>query len=147
MIEEDIKNTLSELYSNPNKDDFIAFVQSLRSNNWPLSAISGMMDLSKTTVSRWEKKSTPSQLPHTPEYPKNRHITPEDSQKLALLAQKASKVRGLTPPTAPSRVAQQELEQLLLDFYQNGVTVTELARHCNVTRRAIYQRLEKYDLS
>lgn len=143
-IEDDIQDKLKSLYET-DRDGFIALIKSLRLNNWPLSVLSDMMDLSKTTISRWEKKKTSSELPETPEYPKNRSISEEDSRKLYSLAHKASRVRGMTPEKSPYRVAQKELEMLLLDFYHNGVTVSELARHCGVTRRAIYQRLEKYE--
>lgn len=144
MTEDQIKDTLVHLYEH-SREEFIAFVKSLRLNNWPLSTISDMMGLSKTTISRWEKKETTSPLPETPIYPKNRPISEEESQNLHSLAQKASKVRGMTPEKSPYRLAQKELEALLLKFYQEGVTISELAKHCGVTRRAIYQRLEKYE--
>lgn len=144
QIENEVSNNLKELYEQ-DREQFIALVKSLRLSNWPLSVISDMIGLSKTTVSRWEKKETSAPLPETPIYPKNRQVSEEESIILANLAKKASKVRGMTPEKSPYRVAQQELEQLLLSLYQKGVTVSELARHCGVTRRAIYQRLEKYE--
>lgn len=144
MNEAEIQSTLVALYSS-NKSQFIALVKSLRENNWPLSVISDMIGLSKTTVSRWEKKETSEPLPETPEYPKNRQVTSEESQRLSSLTKSASRVRGMTPEKSPYRIAQRELEELLVYLHENGVTVSELARHCGVTRRAIYQRLEKYE--
>lgn len=145
MTPESVPQALLDLYSKDDKDDFIALVQSLRQNHWPLSSISAIMDLSKTTISRWEKKETSSSLPETPPYPEKSQVSEETSQKLASLAQKASRVRGMTPEKSPYRVAQKELEALILELHKKGVTVSEIARHCNVTRRAIYQRLEKYE--
>jgi len=144
QIEDEVSTLLKELYEQ-DREQFIALVKSLRLNNWPLSVISDMIGLSKTTVSRWEKKDTSVPLPETPDYPRNRQVSEAESALLANLAKKASKVRGMTPEKSPYRVAQQQLEQLLLTLYEKGVTVSELARHCGVTRRAIYQRLEKYE--
>lgn len=146
MTEDDIGPALKTLYVS-DRDGFIALVKALRFSNWPLSVLSDMMGLSKTTISRWEKKETSLPLPDVPEYPKNRHISDRESLKLYQLSEKASKVRGMTPDKSPYRIAQRELEQLLLEYHANGVTVSELARHCGVTRRAIYQRLEKYEQS
>lgn len=136
--------SLSELYQT-DSDAFTALVKSLRRSGWPLSVLADHLSVSKTTISRWEKKATSLPLPTTPQYPAPPSLTPTQIQELADLNAKASQVRRHTPASSPNRKAQTQLESLLLTYHQQGVTVSALARHCNVTRRAIYQRLEKYE--
>lgn len=140
----DLPDNLLTLYTT-DKDAFTAMIKSLRQNNWPLSALAEHLSVSKTTISRWEKKETTLPLPETPVYPTSPTLSEEQIQELADLNAKASQVRRLTPHTSPNRIAQQKLESLLLDYYKQGVTIWDLAKHCQVTRRAIYQRLEKYE--
>lgn len=136
--------SLSLLYKT-DSDAFTAMVKSLRQSGWPLSVLANHLSVSKTTISRWEKKNTTLPLPPTPQYPDSPVLTPTQAQELADLNAKACQVRRYTPASSPNRKAQSRLESLLLDYHQQGVTVSALARYCNVTRRAIYQRLEKYE--
>ena len=116
--------------------------------NHSLSDIAGFLGITKTTISSWLRKEyTPTRLPSTlPE----RKLQPYDlseleKKNLENLAKLASKVSKNTPPDAPSRRAANQLILSVKDYIEIGTTITQIAKAANVSRRAIYQRLESYD--
>lgn len=124
---------------------YLSHVKALRDEGWPLSVIAETFNVSKTTISTWENRTDYEPEPVTvPPYPKTRTLSEFETQNLALLTQKASSVRRFTPKDAPSRQSALALEKTLLHLRSEGISVSELARACKVTRRAINQRLEKY---
>lgn len=138
-------NKLKSLYESGQTEELIAHTKALRSEGWPLSVISDAVGVSKTSVSKWSHRDSEEQPPEVPEYVRPHELTPFEIKNLSLLTEKASKVRRFTDVQAPSRVAALALEKSLLAHKGNGVTISDLARACGVTRRAINQRLEKYD--
>lgn len=136
---------LREARESGHTSTYLSHVKALRDEGWPLSVIAEALQVSKTTISTWEKRTdyTPEPVKHPP-YPKTRSLSSFETQNLALLTQKASSVRRFTPKDAPSRQSALALEKTLLHLRSEGFTVTELAQACKVTRRAINQRLEKY---
>lgn len=140
-------SALQEIKKSGQSEEFLSHIQELRHSGWPLSSIATALGVSKTAVSKWEhKKFTPiPQLsPSPPTYNRPYTLTQEQEQELFSLSQQASTVRGLTPQNSPARKAAHTLEALLIRYRELNTSVTDLAKACNVTRRAINQRLEKY---
>lgn len=126
---------------------FLTLIQALRASGWPLSYLASALGVSKTAVSKWESKIphqdfTPATIENPPRYLK-RNLSAFEAQQLSLLTKQACTVRRFTDPNAPSRNAAKVLEEMLHRFRAEGVTVTQLAHACGVTRRAVSQRLEK----
>lgn len=144
-LPQDYSKTLRGFRESGQTDTYLSHVKALRVEGWPLSAISEVFGVSKTTISTWESRSDYDPCPvEVPTYPKTRNLSEFETQNLALLAEKASTVRRFTDPKAASRQAALVLERSLIALHAEGVTITELARACGVTRRAVNQRLEKY---
>lgn len=139
------------------KEEFYALIRALRLENWPLRAIADPFGVSRTAASDWEKAYdgvTP--LPKVPSLPvvapkerkssyKKQELTSAQIASLRSLAVLASEVRRHTDPNAPSRKAAQLLEQKLIEYANQGISRTQLAKYCGVSRSAIQQRLVKYD--
>lgn len=137
------------------KDAFYALVKALRSNNWPLRAIAEPLGVSRTAVQGWERKATPIQPPEaeimpTPP-PKERtsgtprkNLSDDECQTLRELAEEASTVRRYTDENSPSRRSAALLESKLYTYRIKGISLTQLADACGVSRSAIAQRLRKY---
>lgn len=124
---------------------YLSHVKALRLEGWPLSSISEVFGVSKTTISAWETRSDYETEPvEVPPYPKPRELTDFEKDNLRLLTEKASKVRRFTDKNAPGRRSGLALEKTLIHLHAEGITITALAKACGVTRRAINQRLEKY---
>lgn len=141
---------------NVNTSEFYRYVLSLRNNKWPLRAIAKPLNVSRSIVSVWERKATTDNLPIVEQLPPtlpremrsvySKHVlTIEQSNELRLLAKEASKVRRFTAENSPSRQAAAKLEKLLKSYKEQGASLSQLATACEVTRRAIAQRLEKDD--
>lgn len=140
-----------------NPGEFFALVKALRNEGWPLRAIAEPFAASRTAVMEWEKKYHPAaDLPEVPELPlvetkerknssKKYTISPGEAEKLKELTARASGVRRYTDQNAPSRLAAAELEQLLLQYSEQGVSRKQLADYCGVSDSAIKQRLRKYN--
>lgn len=140
-----------------NPEEFFAFIKALRNEGWPLRAIAEPFEVSRTAVMDWEKKYRPApDLPEVPELPlpepkdRRKNITKKytlsegEINQLYDLTNLASNVRRYTDKNAPSRLAAEELEKLLLDYSSKGVSRTQLAAYCGVSDSAIKQRLRKY---
>lgn len=136
-------------------EEFYALVKSLRTEGWPLRAISEPFEMTKTTAANWESKYPPEHpLPEVPPKPiapskikpasKRIYLTDEQSEGLRSLAQEASQVRKNTYDGSPERLAAKELEKRLIDYVNMGVSKAELARICGVSDSSIKQRLRKY---
>lgn len=155
-----IKN-MKALRDTQNSQFFVNIV-SLHNNGWSLQEIADGFEVSKSAVANWEKKgktfidtdqvTQSSNVPQKEEKPTSSSKTPkkeqvdfpiEAQQKILQLAQAASKVSRNTPVDAPSRVAAIELEKLLAEYKEKGVSYSKLAAAAGVTRRAIAQRLDK----
>ena len=139
------------------KDKFYALVKALRIQNWPLRAIAEPFNVSRTAVSGWEalyRSSTP--LPEAepmPEPPakertsgsKKKQLSAEECQTLRELTEEASTVRRYTDTNAPSRRAADLLESKLYAYREKGISLTQLAEACGVSRSAVAQRLRKFN--
>lgn len=124
---------------------YLSHVKALRQEGWPLSSISEVLGVSKTTISAWESRTDFELEPvEVPPYPKPRELSTFELNNLRLLTQKSSKVRRFTDKNAPGRRSALALEKTLLHLHAEGITITALAKACGVTRRAINQRMEKY---
>lgn len=137
--------TLSGLRESGHTDELICHVKALRSDGWPLSTISEAIGVSKTTISKWSTREASDYPVKVPEYRHPHVLSDFELTNLAILAENASKVRRFTAPQSSARASAMALEVSLLNYRKNGVSITDLARACGVTRRAINQRLEKYD--
>jgi transcriptional regulator with XRE-family HTH domain len=138
------------------RDKFYAFVKALRTQNWPLRAIAESLGVSRTAVQVWENKYSPTiPLPTVEKIPtptpkdrtsgtKRKELTPEAVRSLRELAQEASSVRRYTDMNAESRRAAALLESKLFLFRSEGISLTQLADACGVSRSAIAQRLRKF---
>lgn len=138
------------------KEAFHALVFALRARNWPLRAIAEPLGVSRTAVQGWEKKYTPGvdipdaeQMPVPP--PKERtsgtkrtELSEEECQSLRKLAEEASTVRRYTDENAPARRSAALLESKLYTHRVKGISLTQLAEACGVSRSAIAQRLRKF---
>lgn len=139
-----------------NPEEFYALVKALRNEGWPLRAIAAPFSMSRTAAQDWEKKYQPTTaLPEVPELPlqepeertnssKKYTLGPDAIKTLKHLTDKASTVRRYTDQNAPSRQAARELEELLIEYSNRGVSRTQLAEYCGVSDSAIKQRLRKH---
>lgn len=125
-------------------DLFLSHIKSLRDSCWPLSTLATALDVSKTTVAKWGNKDFDTKEVETPPFYIPPTISDIEASVLAELTKKSSTVRRFTAPNSPARKAAEALESMLLDLRSKGVSVTDLAKACGVTRRAINQRLDKY---
>jgi len=137
-------------------EDFYALVKALRIEGWPLRAIAEPFSVSRTAAQGWEKKyeeGTP--LPEVPTLPlaprqerknssKKYTLQLEQIQELQYLATLASGVRRYTDRNAASRKAATELEVKLIEYSDQGVSRTQLAKYCGVSDSSIKQRLRKH---
>jgi hypothetical protein len=139
-----------------NPDEFHALIKALRNEGWPLRAIAAPLAVSRTAVMDWEKKCPQdAELPEVPEVPlpepkdrtnisKKYFLSEGEITKLKTLADSASKVRRYTDQNATSRLDALELEKLLIEYSNRGLSRTQLARYCGVSDSAIKQRLRKH---
>lgn len=124
---------------------YLSHVKALRVEGWPLSAISEVFGVSKTTISAWEGRSDYDAEPvEVPTYPKTRDLSHFETENLRILTEQSSRVRRFTDVNAPGRRSALVLEKTLLHLHGEGITITALAKACGVTRRAVNQRMEKY---
>jgi len=138
------------------KEKFYALVMAIRTRNWPLRAIAEPLGVSRTAVQGWERKYNHIPLPEvewmpTPP-PKERTsgtvrktLSDEECQALRELAEEASTIRRHTDQNAPARRSAVILESKLYTYHVNGITLTQLAEACGVSRSAIAQRLRKFN--
>lgn len=155
-LSEETKLILKEAYDLEDKHDFYNLILSLRKKNWPLRAMADALNVSRTAVQNWERKADPDKISDSvEELPQkiDAQIRPlyskfvlskEQASSLLALAKKAALVRKNTLENAPEKLAAKELEQLLMEYKEQGCSLSQLARVCHVSRRAIAQRLEKY---
>jgi transcriptional regulator with XRE-family HTH domain len=151
-------DTVSKLKAlrDTDKDSFYALVWVLRTKNWPLRAIAEPLGVSRTAVQGWERKATaesplpeaetmptPSPKERTSGTPK-KDLSDEECQSLRELAEEASTVRRYTDENAPARRAAALLESKLYTHRVKGVSLTQLAEACGVSRSAVAQRLRKF---
>lgn len=153
------ETTLEQLirFRETDTDLFYAKIRGLRENKWSLRKIANDLGVSPSGVAIWERKAAyastedlpiaPQRDPAASQKPKKIkvEITDSDRQRIAELSPKASEVRRFTPHNHPSRKAAEELEQILYSNKQRGVSLQDLAKAAGRTRRAIAQRLEKFD--
>ena len=136
-------------------EEFYATVVALRTQGWPLRAIGEPFGVSRTAVMGWEEKYDPRiELPEVPSLPERPQVekkkkekyklSEEECQNLKRLADLASTVRRYTYEGSPTRNAADELEALLIDYTNKGVTKADLARAAGVSDSSIKQRLRKY---
>lgn len=138
------------------KEDFHALIKALRLENWPLRAIAEPFGVSRTAASDWEKAyDGVTELPKVPALPvvpvkerkstyKKVELSVDEANDLRKLANLASEVRRHTDANAPSRRAAMELEGKLIEYANKGISRTQLAKYCGVSRSSIQQRLGKY---
>lgn len=139
-----------------NSGDFYALVKALRNEGWPLRAIAAPFAVSRTAAQGWEKKyQAETPLPEVPALPlpprqerknssKKYTLNLDQIQELQHLANLASIVRRYTDRNAPSRKAAADLEALLIEYSEQGVSRTQLAKYCGVSDSSIKQRLRKH---
>jgi hypothetical protein len=152
------EDTVSKLVAlRDNKPEFHAYVKALRLKSWPLRAIAAPFSVSRTAASDWEKAyDGVTVLPEVPSMPvvapkerkssyERKELTRDEINSLRSLAVLASEVRRHTADNSPSRNAAKILEERLIEYANQGVTRTQLAEYCNVSRSSIQQRLAKYD--
>jgi hypothetical protein len=136
-------------------EEFYALVKALRLECWPLRAIGAPCGVSRTAVQGWEAKYSGTKLPTVPALPvqpvkdrksdyKKIQLTEKEAETLRDLADKASHVRRFTGRNAPSRKAASELEALLIQYSERGVSRKQLADYCGVSDSSIKQRLRKH---
>jgi hypothetical protein len=138
------------------KDAFYALVWALRSKNWPLRAIAEPLGVSRTAVQGWERKSTTeTPLPEVETMPTpppkertsgtpKKNLSDEECQTLRELAEEASTVRRYTDQNAQARRSADLLESKLYTYRVKGLSLTQLAVACGVSRSAVAQRLRKF---
>lgn len=138
------------------KDEFYALVWALRSKNWPLRAIAEPLGVSRTAVQGWERKPTNAFIPPVEEMPTpppkertsgtpRKNLSDEECQVLRELAEDASTVRRYTDQNSPTRRSASLLEAKLYTYRTKGISLTQLAEACGVSRSAIAQRLRKFN--
>lgn len=135
---------LLDVYESGLSDTFLSHIAQLRESGWPLSVIATALHVSKTTVAKWANKEHDTIKVETPEYYTPPIITDVEKAVLEDLASKSSKIRRFTPINSPARKSAQALEAMLVSFKDKGVSVSDLALACGVSRRAVNQRLDKY---
>lgn len=154
-LPDDTAQTLAALKGNC-PEEFYALVKALRIEGWPLRAIGAPFSVSRTAVQGWEAKySGTTPLPTIPSLPvtptEERHrgvkkieLEQEQVKELRSLAIEASNVRRFTDDNSPSRAAAHDLEKLLIEYSNMGVTRVDLAKACGVSDSSIKQRLRKH---
>lgn len=155
-LSKETTDILKETRKGPYPSVFYQQIYALRKAGWPLRAIANSLGVSRTAVSSWETKADPQNTtealeslpagltPNLKSTYLNKDLTWEESAHLHTLAVKASKVRRYTSENSEGRKAAKALEKLLLEYNDEGISITKLAQACGVTRRAIAQRMEKY---
>ena len=135
--------------------DLYHYTTALREAGWPLRSIAEVFPVSRVAVSKWALRgdSSLNTYPvHQPPAvsPSNRtkvskkYIpTEEESERLGSLASAASSVRRHTDENSQSRLAADELEELIQELRDKGATLLILANSCGVSRSSISQRLRK----
>lgn len=126
-------------------DLFLSHIHGLISINYTQSEIASHLSVSTTTVSKWLKReytAQPTELPEPKQKPYS--LSSFEQSNLKDLARKASRVSRNTPPNAPSRVAANTLESQLQHYINLNTPISSLAKAAGVSRRSIYQRMEKY---
>lgn len=139
------------------KDRFYALIVALRTQNWPLRAIAEALGVSRTAVQGWERKCpTGIPIPNVEPMPtpppkertsgvKKKELSVEETDTLRQLAEEASTVRRYTDQNAQARRSADLLESKLYTYHLKGITLTQLAEACGVSRSAIAQRLRKFN--
>lgn len=135
---------LKSLYEGGLSDTFLSHITQLRESGWPLSSIASVLDVSKTTVAKWANKEHDTINVETPDYYIPPELTQVEKMILQDLAEKSSRIRRFTAIQSPARQSARELEVMLMSFRDKGVSISDLASACGVSRRAINQRLDKY---
>lgn len=153
---------LTALRGGEDRSSLYAYVLALRQAGWPLRAIADPVGVSRMGVKLWEDTAKKLELQaaatalDVPKPPlmsvgsgvsaarRTIDVPQRDRQRLYDLQQLARLVRQSTPAGAPSRLASDELDGLLVKYVEiRGVQPMVVARHAGVTRRAIVARLER----
>lgn len=160
MLPEATKRLLLEQTNHSKQTEYIC---ALAAEGWPVRVLSDATGLSKAAIHRKINKkentadAAKSDLPVPPfnhmlyapgVHGKilTRNITPDDRQRMKDLHEEAKKRTRWSTPTSKENIASEELDQLVLKYAQRKVSLTTIAKHLGVTRRAVAQRIEKFDV-
>lgn len=136
-------------------EDLYHFTTALREAGWPLRAIAEVFPVSRVAVSKWALRGDPSLNTYPVHEPpivdpslrtkasKKCVPTEEEAEQLKTLATSASSVRRYTGENSLSRLAAEELEEMIQELRDRGATLQMLADSCGVSRSSISQRLRK----
>lgn len=148
---QEILLTLREAQS----EDLYHYTTALREAGWPLRSIADVLSVSRVAVSKWALRGDSSLNTHPVHQPplvapsnrtkasKKYEPTEQESERLKSLAASASAVRRYTWENSQSRLAAEELEELIQELRDRGATLQILADACGVSRSSISQRLRK----
>lgn len=147
-MDNNTKDTLIKRYKEDGLSDiFLSHVNEIYRRNYSLQQIADVLGTSKTSVSKWLKRQYqhhPIPEQELPEpIPTPYELSEFEKSTLRTLAKKASRVSRNTPENAPSRVAAHSLENSFKYYMEKGTPISQLAKAADVSRRSIYQRLEK----
>lgn len=71
-------------------------------------------------------------------------MTADEQAEVSKLAQSARGRRRQHLPTDPKVISSNKLTILLIELYEQGVAISEMAKHAKVTYHSIYARLEEH---
>lgn len=155
-------DTLRKLHSSGDRVCLQLYIVALRSQLWSLQDIADALGVGRSTVLYWERNA-PDRAAIMPKVPlspraietsgtrtlKQRvHIPHYDKERLPYLAQQARKVTRNTPPTSQLKKDAELFDQLIEQYLQRTVPITEIANTAGISHRAVSARLErKYQTS
>lgn len=149
------------LLQETNTQEQTELICALAAEGWPVRVLSDATGLSKATIHRrisGNKNQTPSSKHPVPPFNHKlyghgvrakkivRNLTQADRAKIHDLQQQAKTKTRWSTPTSKENLASEELDRLVLKYVQRKVSLTVIAKHMGVTRRAVAQRIEKFDV-
>lgn len=157
ILPEATKRLISELEDYQEQTDYLC---ALAAEGWPVRVLTDATGLSRSAIHRrLRSENSTTGTPHP--VPKFNHklfgpgvkskaltlnIPPADREKMHDLHQKAKNRTRWSEPTSEENIASQELDHMIRKYVQRKVSLTTIAKHIGVTRRAVAQRIEKFDV-
>lgn len=144
-------------------------IRTLRDNGWTLRSIAAPLNVSRTTVQNWTVKAQQAleEAPETVETPSEaneptpslfsygsnvrpfkipKDIPPKDIKVMQDLRERSKGKTRWTPENSDAAIASRELDKYISKYAQRKVPLQTIARHLGVTRRAVAQRIEKFEV-
>jgi hypothetical protein len=141
-------------------EKFKARIRDLRAKGWTYSSLALPFLSPRATAQVWDRRAASTDVipvsddvPSPPEISRKKKrevytfMRPEvpdaEAARLAELSSQVRVIRGWTPQDHPARAAAVELEDLIAELSERGVSYASIARAMGVTYRAVAARMER----